>query len=177
MKHFEILTKKQIDNLEKAAKWIRENVTQDRFNMRHYYDHPKIPLWEKGQPSVSLNECGTTGCFLGWCPSVPGLEFAPGEVAPYGDARWDEYEDRIFNLPSGLWVFCFSEYWSLRDPSIEGAVFRAEYLVNLCKKGDRKILEVIEDTLRGSEGSEGIMDVCDIIKYDQIKEQFLMERK
>lgn len=52
------------DNLIKLANYIEMNVPQEKLDMRYCRE----------RAFKSLNDCGTSGCALGWAPFVEGLE-------------------------------------------------------------------------------------------------------
>ena len=71
--------------LTKLAKYVDEEVKDEQFDMEVYRD--------KGFRSI--NDCGTTGCLLGWAPFIePPLESEFGGL--YEDLDFDVYCERLF---------------------------------------------------------------------------------
>lgn len=125
-------SEEQLENLKKAASWIKKNVPKNRFSMREFWD---TIAWSNN-PS-----CETVACFIGWCPQVPGLEtikedysYESSNSGVLMEPLWRRYSQRIFGLPNGLWSFCFAGIWEQYDNTIEGAVDRVEKIVRLLEE-------------------------------------------
>ena len=87
---------------------------------------------------ISLSDCGSVGCGLGWAPFVKGLE--PIEERDYhprtsgddvfgGHLNFEAYSTRLFKLTDAEWDFLFTNEWSEFDDTVEGAVDRIKYLI------------------------------------------------
>lgn len=124
--------KLNVENLEKLARGLM-TVPQKQFDMaayqrvfdgnllaEHHPDLAKKEAEERGIPVAEMcgyrfdflspafvieHNCGTSGCALGWAPSL----VAPGRPSEL----WDDYSERVFGvcLRSELWSYMFSEEW------------------------------------------------------------------
>lgn len=110
------------DNLKKLADWLEENVTENRFDMAHFRSNGSGSYAE----FISLLDCGTAGCALGWAPFVPGLG------SKKRNKNFWNYGAEIFDLDSESyeWDYIFSSFWRHFDNSIEGAINRIREVVN-----------------------------------------------
>lgn len=86
---------------------------------------------------VSLDDCGTVGCALGWAPFMKGLEFLDSEFYSsfnnYEKLDFDEYSERLFGMRMSIdnpseWDWVFGSEWETVDNTPLGVVFRIEYL-------------------------------------------------
>lgn len=131
------------ENMLLLAEYLETSVKVRHFNMAVF----------RNSQFFSVNECGTSGCALGWAPLVPGLEAIDSDFYCYdgtgvkvrGSLSWDEYGARIFELDddddmdSSIWAFLFSEDWQTRDNSPVGAGQRLRWMAN--PDNDIKTLE------------------------------------
>lgn len=130
-----------VTNLLKAADWIEENVKDEQFDII-CYRADEDNKWREKQ-FYNLEACGTIGCFLGWCPFVPGLEPIEHDYTPhFGEMTLNfdgEYSKRIFGLDSedgANEIFCYL-FWPHElaaggDNSRKGVIKRVR---DLCKNG------------------------------------------
>lgn len=61
------------ENMLLACDWIEKNVRPSQWNFDEFRSTIKDGKYER-VPFINANKCGTMGCFIGWCPFVPGLE-------------------------------------------------------------------------------------------------------
>jgi len=99
------------DNLIKGANWLKENITQNQFNMGCFRSY-----------------CDTIGCALGWMPRA-----FPDPIEPDYCPDHEYYRRvslRLFGLSSLCdgWEWCFSGDWSSTDNTVRGAVSRMKWL-------------------------------------------------
>ena len=109
-------------------------VPQEKFNMAEYrMDAEGDTIYWRNE-----NDCGTSGCALGWAPHVPGLE--PVESDFDADTRWGDclrfkrYCKRVFGLVEdghscNHWEWCFSGRWAAYDNTPIGAARRIRFYV------------------------------------------------
>lgn len=125
------------DNLQKLTDWLKENEDKIKFDMRDFRQK-EIEGFKIGVTTdfLSIGECGTVGCALGWAPFVPGLEVAEQDFdySPL-NTRLDfsKYAVRVLdvddNHPGGLWNFLFGPRWTLYNNTLKGFISRAEYAI------------------------------------------------
>jgi len=116
------------ENLVKLAKYILSGVTDNQFNMGKY----RRDIYGFSKDFVSINDCGTVGCALGWSPFVPGLEAVETEFNPRNCALiFYKYSSRVFEINDGelCWYFLFDSGWSTIDNTRKGFVKRVLYLI------------------------------------------------
>jgi hypothetical protein len=76
----------------------------------------------------SLDDCGTVGCALGWCPFIPGLKAIERDYnmayRPY--IQFYKYSERVFGIEenSPIWNYLFSGNWKHKDNTVEGLIKR-----------------------------------------------------
>ena len=107
------------DNLRKLADYLAALPRgYAHFNMGSYHgENPWAPYG-----AVAPSECGTVACAMGHAPFA-GIE------APVQDETWGEYSNRIFELSSEEWNWCFSGMWADIDNSVRGASLRIYWLL------------------------------------------------
>lgn len=121
------------DNLRLAVEGIKKLPIDDR--------HFDISIFgalqgkSKERSNKILETCDTIACFLGWFPFVKGLEPVGSDFA--GETFYYEfYCRRILGIPftgifkGNLWLFLFSPNWSVFDPTLYGALARAEHVLD-----------------------------------------------
>lgn len=59
-------TKEQLDNLQKVHDFVRDHVKNEQFDMENFRTTNEGYV----TPFKGHRDCGTIGCFLGWCPFV-----------------------------------------------------------------------------------------------------------
>ena len=102
-----MLEQKYLDNLEILATFLENEVTQEQFDMLQFRSHD-----DKDVSFLSLKDCGTVGCALGWAPFVIKTESQDFDNEDYLD--FSAYCYRIFNLCSeegDSWNYCFGGDW------------------------------------------------------------------
>ncbi len=107
-----------VENLRKLADYIEQHVPQDKLEMSWYRS-------SEGEGEVrfkSLEDCGTSGCALGWAPFVEGLELIPDErYLMLPGVYWLRYSARIFpDLNNYTWNLVFSSTLSSRKSEVVG---------------------------------------------------------
>ncbi len=119
-----------VENLRKLANYIEQHVPQERLYMRSYRSGPE------GGGAVefkSLNDCGTSGCALGWGPFVEGLEPVEGDYYSHSNKvlAWGSYSERV--LPQ---LGFFTEDWcEVFDPELSSE--KSEVLKRLRSKANQ----------------------------------------
>ena len=110
-------------NLRQLADFIEQDVPDKKLNMRHFRSN------KSGfrKDFVSVADCGTCGCALGWAPFVwPALEsemrFADDDER---ELQFERYARRVFPAlfnPIGArterWETCFSQHNSSKKKDI-----------------------------------------------------------
>ena len=82
-----VFNKEELARLTKLAKYVDEEVKDEQFDMGVY----------RNKDFRSINDCGTTGCLLGWAPFVePPLESEFSEFDEYTGLLFGEYCYRVF---------------------------------------------------------------------------------
>ena len=80
-----------VNNLRKLADYIEQHVPQEKLNMR-YFRSDKTGGTEFKTPQ----DCGTSGCALGWAPFVEGLAPLEEEFDYDHDLAFQDYGRRVF---------------------------------------------------------------------------------
>lgn len=112
------------NNLRALAKFLRELVKPEKFNMNVFFadENERQP----GLPDVQredYHKCGTCACALGYGPLL--FEAQPNET-------WYDFCRRVFGVEpySEEWEFIFSVRWAPVDNTPEGAAKRIEYALD-----------------------------------------------
>lgn len=92
-------------NLKKLADYLESENLKAEFDMQYFE-----------------NMCGSAVCAIGHAPYA-GIPKKPNE-------DWVDYSQRVFDIRSVEWIWCFSEGWSKSDNSPQGAAKRINWLLN-----------------------------------------------
>jgi hypothetical protein len=106
------------ENLQRMADFIR-TVPQDKFSMREYRSG-----------DITLQECNSVGCVVGWCTLLDKKENIP--LYKDGNIDFEEWSIKFTGMGSfsNRWDWCFSMDWCYVDNTPEGAALRIEWLLN-----------------------------------------------
>lgn len=90
-----------IELLEKAARALVDQVEDHEIDMKGWADvYIKLETFEGVTCPTKENFCGTTACFVGWCPFLGIEELTPGKeyFGISGGLMYGWYAGRVFEI-------------------------------------------------------------------------------
>lgn len=126
------LSQERREGLRAVAKFLRENITQDIFDMTHFRQG-RAKSGELYKEWFDAPEsCGTVGCLLGWFPlsDVPMFEAQREDYEGGCLLCFVDYSERTLALLQPVWSFLFSPEWRHYDNTPEGGAARLLVVAN-----------------------------------------------
>jgi len=108
-------------NLETLATYLEAlPIGYEHFDMASYLRKDDRYIYMVADANI-IGDCGTVACAVGHGPTAG--------IAATDYENWDDYSDRVFDLSSTEWSWCFSSSWSTTDNTHQGAAKRIRHML------------------------------------------------
>lgn len=121
-----MMTKRQLDRLQKLHDFVKTNIKPKQFDMRHYRaerdgkgeEVEGVCHYEIHLDDIESNDkhkCGTVGCLMGWAPWVFTKELKRAKLLGKNrETNFNNIARMLFGIDSGqdVWKYLFDSEWA-----------------------------------------------------------------
>lgn len=114
------------ENLQRMVDFLKSGkVTQEMFDMNSYRTGDK-----------KTPECNLVRCVLGWCAELDADNIKKNYICSDGEIDLHAWSEHFTGVPwhdsnNFNWDFLFSRGWAYHDNTIQGAIKRLEFFIEI----------------------------------------------